>query len=595
MGKEKNDVSEPAKNNTIFLKKTFFQNLALNILMLLAFMFVVYSVLNSMSNMADSATSASTNEAELLTQEGKLRQYTLAIDGEAKALITDGGTQRRMEGHMNAITASEEAIPAILDYIDNSILVSQVNGGKEQAEELRSTVEKYLEDVNQVVGYMENKQDNLASAYLDSVCLADQGKLTEIYDTVEESINGLVSNMGNYLNGKKVEAARQAYVAIAIVGILIVVSLLLGIYRISKKITSITDELHDIIAKIESGRGDLTARIQTKTSTELSAIVDGINQFIETLQGIIKEVNDGTVVLTDSASTMTEQIQRASDNVTNTSAALEELAASMDTVASTTGEINDNLDELKAAADDIRNETEEGTKTALDIRKEADEIKSEVTQKKENTGNKVSELSKILEQSVKDSEKVSQINELTNVILDIAAQTNLLSLNASIEAARAGEVGKGFAVVASEISALAENSRQTAGNIQNISNEVTQAVNTLSDNALEVIEFINNTVLKDYDAFVEMGGNYENTAIKMDNMLDIFMKKADNLNVIMQKVSDSVRAITTTVNESTEAIDLSAANSSEIVTEIQGIDNAMLENTKVTEQLSESTKRFERL
>ncbi|MBR1742981.1 MAG: hypothetical protein IJ733_14155, partial [Lachnospiraceae bacterium] len=295
------------------------------------------------------------------------------------------------------------------------------------------------------------------------------------------------------------------------------------------------------------------------------------------------------------ASQMTEQIQRASDNVTNTSAALEELAASMDTVASTTGEIGDNLDELKTAADDIRYETEEGNQTALEIRKEADEIKDEVTQKKENTGNKVSELSKILEQSVKDSEKVAQINELTNVILDIASQTNLLSLNASIEAARAGEVGRGFAVVAGEINALAENSRQTAGNIQNISNEVTAAVNALSSNALEVIEFINSTVLKDYDDFVKLGDNYENTAIRMDQMLSKFTEKADNLNVIMQKVSDSVRAITATINESTEAIDMSAANSSEIVTEIQGIDDAMSENTRVTEQLSESTKRFEKL
>ena len=100
-----------------------------------------------------------------------------------------------------------------------------------------------------------------------------------------------------------------------------------------------------------------------------------------------------------------------------------------------------------------------------DIKAEANEIKNGAQNKKENTGAKVGELSQILEKSVKDSEKVSQINELTAVILDIASQTNLLALNASIEAARAGEAGKGFAVVASEISSLAENSRQTAGNI----------------------------------------------------------------------------------------------------------------------------------
>lgn len=100
------------------------------------------------------------------------------------------------------------------------------------------------------------------------------------------------------------------------------------------------------------------------------------------------------------------------------------------------------------------------------------------------------ELSGVLEKSVKDSEKVSQINELTKVILDIASQTNLLALNASIEAARAGEAGKGFAVVAQEISALADNSRQTAGNIQIISNEVTEAVKSLAENAMQLHLFL---------------------------------------------------------------------------------------------------------
>ena len=126
------------------------------------------------------------------------------------------------------------------------------------------------------------------------------------------------------------------------------------------------------------------------------------------------------------------------------------------------------LDEVKEATSEIRQEAASGASTAENIKKEADEIKNEALKKKENTGIKVEELSAVLEKSVKDSEKVAQINELTKVILDIASQTNLLALNASIEAARAGEAGKGFAVVAEEISALADNSRQTAGNIQTI-------------------------------------------------------------------------------------------------------------------------------
>ena len=201
-------------------------------------------------------------------------------------------------------------------------------------------------------------------------------------------------------------------------------------------------------------------------------------------------------------------------------------------------------------------------------------------------------LSQVLEQSVKDSEKVAQISELTNVILDIASQTNLLALNASIEAARAGEAGKGFAVVAEEISSLAENSRQTAGNIQVISNEVTTAVKSLADNAMHVLDFINSTVLSDYDSFVDTGEKYESTASFINDVLDHISDQTRQLNNIMAEMADAVSSITDSVHQSSEAINQSAGNSQDIVDEITGISTAMDTNNDVTDRLNTSTKKF---
>ena len=193
---------------------------------------------------------------------------------------------------------------------------------------------------------------------------------------------------------------------------------------------------------------------------------------------------------------------------------------------------------------------------------------------------------------MQDSEQVGQINELTKVILDIASQTNLLALNASIEAARAGEAGKGFAVVASEISSLAENSRQTAGNIQVISNEVTEAVNRLAKNAQDALDFINGTVLGDYDEFVSTGEKYEHTADIMDEMLHAFDNKAENLNSIMTEMVESVQMITDSIKESSIAISSSAENSSEIVGGIKKISEAIDKNNEITEQLNDTTQKF---
>ncbi len=391
----------------------------------------------------------------------------------------------------------------------------------------------------------------------------------------------------------------QSKMAVGIVNVLMIVYiifiilfLLMNYQLIGKKVNHMADEINAIITDIQNNKGNLNARVTTKTSSELIHIKEGFNLFIETLQGILRQVKDGTVILTESSENMTSQITLASDNITNTSAALEELSASMQNVADTTRAINGKLDDVKGATDNINGGVEDGTAKAEEIRAEAIEIKEDAQSKKDNTGAKMEELSTVLESSVKDSEKVAQINELTKVILDIASQTNLLALNASIEAARAGEAGKGFAVVASEISSLAENSRQTAGNIQNISNEVTEAVTSLANNANQVLDFINTTVLADYDAFVETGEKYEETARLINEMLDGISLQTQNLNDIMTEMADSISSITESVNQASEAISQSSEHSQDIVDEITGISSAMDTNNDVTEKLNDSTKQF---
>ncbi|WP_026516246.1 methyl-accepting chemotaxis protein [Butyrivibrio sp. MC2021] len=257
---------------------------------------------------------------------------------------------------------------------------------------VRSSVNAFLEVVDKmVVAFRAEDSGTAMTIYLNEY-IAAQATMNEHLAASSQGILTLQDGLGGYLTAIQGGVMQKIYICVFFFALAIIVGVILSITRISNKITSIVKELSAIITNIENGKGDLTARIHTSTATELSFIRNGINQFIETLQGIIKEV--------------------------------------------------------KQATREIREEAENGAQKAIEIKTETDEIKSGALRKKENTGAKVGELSQILEKSVKNSEKVSQINELTSVILDIASQTNLLALNASIEAARAGEAGKGFAVVA---------------------------------------------------------------------------------------------------------------------------------------------------
>lgn len=106
------------------------------------------------------------------------------------------------------------------------------------------------------------------------------------------------------------------------------------------------------------------------------------------------------------------------------------------------------------------------------------------------------------------------------------------------------------------------------------------------------MEFINTAVLADYDEFAATGEKYEKTADIIGELLDKFTEKASHLDLIMGEMAESISSINNSVAESTQAIGMSAENATNMVGEIKEINEAMEQNTEVTEKLDETTKRF---
>ena len=573
------------------INSIMFQIAAANVAILIAFVIVMSFVMMSMKTSTTSSIDMFHTMMNLTQHEAGLKSDVMSLYDQATGYVAASADETK-QALLPQIEAVKATIESDISELESDFTAIGNESAIAQMSEIRGQYQRMLKFIDASIAKCDaGDKDSAYSILFDK---AEIQKVAIFHSTkvLDQAINDSATYTTNYMTALFKSGNMTAMIGILAIIALIAVSFFISYKNIVKKIRNIADEVNDIITNIEQGNGDLTARIRTKSKSELLFITSGINHFIETLQGIMKDVKDGSIVLTESSEEVASQLRVADDNVTNTSAALEELSAGMETVSGNVSHINESVEDVKAAAQEIADQATEGAKTASGIKAEADELKARVTQKKSEAGEQVEKLSGTLMESVHESEKVAQINELTKVILDIAGQTNLLALNASIEAARAGEAGKGFSVVATEISSLADNSRQTAANIQDISNEVTEAVNNLARNAQAVLDYINGQVISDYDEFVATGEKYEHTADIMTEMLGSFNDKAENLNDIMTEMVESIQLISTSVLESSQAIAQSAESSQEIVGGIKKITEAIDRNNEVTEQLSDTTQKF---
>lgn len=353
--------------------------------------------------------------------------------------------------------------------------------------------------------------------------------------------------------------------------------------------------LNQIVEKIQKDEGDLTERIDVKTQDEVGQLVSGVNGFIEQLQSLMQKLKGDSARMMESADTITDRVNVSNENVNSVSAAMEQLAASMEEVSVSLEQITDGSNDIYNKAKVLAGRAGNGAELVEQIKVRAQTIRKSAVGSKAAASEMIGEIRVMLEQAVQESKSVGQINELTGDILDISSQTNLLALNASIEAARAGEAGKGFAVVADEIRVLADNSRDAANNIQSISNLVTAAVEKLALNAENMLQFIDENVMKDYDGFVDVANNYHHDAEDMDVILTEFASGASDMQMTMQRINVGITDIATTVDESAKGVSNVAENTGSLVEAMAHIQKETQNSQSISRELCGEVERFKKV
>lgn len=369
-------------------------------------------------------------------------------------------------------------------------------------------------------------------------------------------------------------------IAISVFVALIIVRPFKLLVQSTNKISEL-DLTDDPVARTLASRSDEVGKIATAVVNVRAAFVD----IITTINEIATTLHDNAQDVRDISSVISEQ---SSDN----SATTEQLAASMQETSATTETIDNNIAHIKEKIDDIADLTGQGSKLAQEIMDRAVSLKASSSQAIDRTQKMLDNVKDQTNAAIAKSKAVEKIQELTAAIKAIAAQTGLLSLNASIEAARAGEQGRGFAVVAGEIGNLASQSTDAVNNITAIVTEVQQAVVNMTECLNTTLKFLEETVSNDYQDFSEVGVKYSEDASSFDQSMSTISKSSNELSEAIKDIVIAINGINTTIAEATQGISDISEKTNDMVSSTTRTSDMIENNLSDAVRLRELVSRF---
>lgn len=340
---------------------------------------------------------------------------------------------------------------------------------------------------------------------------------------------------------------KSLFTMILIAVIIAVVAIVLTILIMTKIISSM---LAPIQTLKQFASGDFTENVvkvgtdipkEYKNETEqITVATANVKKQIRNIILQTKEDADQILQIADSS---TDHVSGLNEGIGQISDYIEKVSEQADQVNQMTDVARESCDQIGDAVDSLAEKAMDTATQSGNIQERAEALYRSSADSKKDTNAIYQNTRGEMETAIINSRKVEQIASLTEEIVQISSQTNLLALNASIEAARAGEAGKGFSVVAEEIRQLADNTMQTVDKIRGITTMIVSSVDTLADHSENLLHFVNDKVMADYEQLTDIAEQYEKDAAFFSDVSSDIGASTEEMSASMAGINDIITTI----------------------------------------------------
>ncbi len=558
--------------------KILLGSLTVNILILVIMGFTIYAKVKT------GLVSAAAQDTLSLVQVSSLQ-----IEGGLLEILNEGDDLK------SANMLVQRAMQKVLDHSNvNAIYTVGERNGKlvylsQPADEgipIGEPVEQaYYEEMHTALG---------SNGYVvDQIQEEDDISIITAYAPVTNAEGTTVGILGIDYNAEAIVDALHSIVMmiLSIGGLMLIISVGISIV-LANGIASGLKKVNNKVSDLVSNNGDLTRKIEVKSNDEVSDIADNINNLLEYIRQVVRNIYAGSTKLTESSEAALNATVRTNDQLDGVAATMEQMSAAMEETSASLQQVQSSTRQIAEDVVVMNDNVQQGTSYAAGMKSRADEMYRNAEEEAHSAETEADRMTESLNDKIEKSKAVEKISQLTETILSIASQTNLLSLNASIEAARAGEHGRGFAVVAGEISNLAANSAETAREIQQISEEVIGNVNELVGESNRMVDFVRTKTIAGYKQLMDTGVQYQKDAEEISEMLHAMEESSVDIEESMGTVSTAMDDVSTAVEESARGVTDVAAAVADMSENMEENKNVAAENAQIAVQLDGEVNKF---